>query len=117
MWLLGYVEMGAKQGRQKLIENAQTHCRGKNKMVKHSVMQLFNFIILIDVEIIGLISLICEKYFLHISFITPQPIRAVGVLFSPMLSGWAGGQREIVCPGCISERCRCRRFILGLTLI
>ena len=22
---------------------------------------------------------------------TPQPLRAVGVLFSPMLSGWAGG--------------------------
>ena len=25
------------------------------------------------------------------SFITPQPLRAVGVLFSPMVSGWAGG--------------------------
>ena len=23
---------------------------------------------------------------------TPQPLRAVGVLFSPMLSGWAGGR-------------------------
>ena len=23
---------------------------------------------------------------------TPQPLRAVGVLFSPMVSGWAGGQ-------------------------
>ena len=22
---------------------------------------------------------------------TPQPLRAVGVLFSPMVSGWAGG--------------------------
>ena len=27
-------------------------------------------------------------------FITPQPLRAVGVLFSPMVSGWAGGRRE-----------------------
>ena len=26
-------------------------------------------------------------------FITPQPSRAVGVLFSPMVSGWAGGRR------------------------
>ena len=24
-------------------------------------------------------------------FFTPQPLRAVGVLFSPMVSGWAGG--------------------------
>ena len=23
---------------------------------------------------------------------TPQPLRAVGVLFSPMVSGWAGGR-------------------------
>ena len=44
---------------------------------------------------------------------TPQPLRAVGVLFSPMVSGWAGGRREIVCPGCISETVRCRKFILG----
>ena len=51
------------------------------------------------------------------SFITPQPLRAVGVLFSPMVSGWAGGRaggrREIVCPGCISETVRCRKLILG----
>ena len=52
---------------------------------------------------------------------TPQPLRAVGVLFSPMVSGWAGGRpdgraggrREIVCPGCISETIRCRKLILG----
>ena len=24
--------------------------------------------------------------------VTPQPLRAVGVLFSPMVSGWAGGR-------------------------
>ena len=28
---------------------------------------------------------------LSYSFITPHSLRAVGVLFSPMLSGWAGG--------------------------
>ena len=48
---------------------------------------------------------------------TPQPLRAVGVLFSPMVSGWASGravgQREIVCLGCISETVRCRKLILG----
>ena len=44
---------------------------------------------------------------------TPQPLRAVGVLFSPMVSEWAGGRREIVCPGCISETIRCRKLILG----
>ena len=25
-------------------------------------------------------------------FFTPQPLRAFGVLFSPMVSGWAGGR-------------------------
>ena len=52
---------------------------------------------------------------------TPQPLRAVGVLFSSMVSGWAGGKascraggrREKVCPGCISETVRCRKLILG----
>ena len=52
---------------------------------------------------------------------TPQPLRAVGVLFSPMVSGWAGGRpggragarRDKVCPGCISETVRCRKLILG----
>ena len=51
---------------------------------------------------------------------TPQPLRAVRVLFSPMVSGWKGGgiraagrQWEIVCPGCISETVRYRKFILG----
>ena len=55
------------------------------------------------------------------SFITPQPLMAVGVLFSPMVSRWSGGRpsgrvggrREIVCPGCISETVRCRKLILG----
>ena len=44
---------------------------------------------------------------------TPQPLRAVGVLFSPMVSGWVGGRWEEVCPGCISETVRCRKLILG----
>ena len=46
---------------------------------------------------------------------------AVGVLFSPMVSGRAGvraggrpgGRQEIVCPGCISETVRCRKLMLG----
>ena len=33
--------------------------------------------------------------------------------FSPMVSGWAGGRWEKVCPGCISETVRCRKLILG----
>ena len=59
------------------------------------------------------------------SFFTPQPLMAVGVLFSPMVSGWSGGRAsgragarvgglwEILCPGCISETVRCRKLILG----
>ena len=27
-----------------------------------------------------------------VEFFTPQPLRAVGVFFSPMVSGWAGGR-------------------------
>ena len=41
-------------------------------------------------------------------FFTPQPLRAVGVLFSPKVSVWAGGQREKVCPSCVAETIRCR---------
>ena len=44
---------------------------------------------------------------------TPQPLRAVGVLFSPMVSGWAGGWREKVYLGCISKTVRFRKLILG----
>ena len=33
--------------------------------------------------------------------------------FSQGSSQWAGGRREIVCPGCISGTVRCRKFILG----
>ena len=36
--------------------------------------------------------LINDGVFLLVVFITPQPLRAVGVLFSPMVSGWAGGR-------------------------
>ena len=45
------------------------------------------------------------------------PLRAVGALLSPMVSGWAGiqvgGRREKVCSGCTSETVRCRKLILG----
>ena len=54
---------------------------------------------------------------LVLAIFTPQPLRAVGVLFSPMVSGWAGGRAggrwEKVCLGCISETVRCRKLILG----
>ena len=44
---------------------------------------------------------------------TPQPLRVVGVLFSPMVSGWVGGRWEKDCPGCILEPVRCRKLIPG----
>ena len=47
------------------------------------------------------------------SIFTPQPLRAVGVWFSPMVSGWAGGWREEVCPACSLETIMCRKLILG----
>ena len=48
-----------------------------------------------------------------VSFITPQPLKAVRVLFSPMVSGWAGGPRDKLRQGCISETVRCRKLIHG----
>ena len=36
-------------------------------------------------------SLIKDSYLILFIF-TPQPLRAVGVLFSPMVSGWVGGR-------------------------
>ena len=68
---------------------------------------------------IGLNYSLKHTYFY--SVFTPQPLRAVGVLFSPMVSEWAfrqagvpaGVHREKVCPGFISETVRCRNFILG----
>ena len=50
-----------------------------------------------------------------------QPFFTVGVLFSPMVSGWAGawavgrsgGREKVCCPGCILETVRCRKLILG----
>ena len=64
------------------------------------------------------ISLGFENYFPGLLMLfTPQPLRAVGVLFSPMVSRWvggrAGGRREEVCPACISESIRSRKLILG----
>ena len=36
---------------------------------------------------------VCDIWSLYtINFFTPQPLMAVGVLFSPMVSGWAGGR-------------------------
>ena len=48
--------------------------------------------------------------------ITSQPLRAVGVLFSPMVSEWVGGRTgggKKVCLSCMSETIRCRKLMLG----
>ena len=52
---------------------------------------------------------------------TPQPLGAVGVLFTPMVSRWAGGQAGglaagKVCLACISEAISCRKLILGMDI-
>ena len=38
-----------------------------------------------------------------------------GIVFTHgvRMGGRSGGRQEIVCPGCISETVRCRKFILG----
>ena len=47
-------------------------------------------------------------------FPTPQPLRAVQVLFSPMASGWwSSGQWDKACLGCFSERVRFKMLILA----
>ena len=42
---------------------------------------------------------------------TPQPLRAVRVLFSLMGSGWVAGWWGKACPDCISETVRCTKLI------
>ena len=45
---------------------------------------------------------------------TPQPLKAVGVLFHPWCPYWqVGGRWEKVCLAYISETVRCRKLILG----
>ena len=44
----------------------------------------------------------------NVYFITRQPLRAVGVLFSPIVSGWVGGGKKAV-----SFVVSCRKLILG----
>ena len=41
--------------------------------------------------IIVLFPLTAIRKLINFTGFTPQPLRAVGVLFSPMVSGWAGG--------------------------
>ena len=46
----------------------------------------------------------------------PTALKGCRGIFSPMVSGWPGGQvggGKKVCPGCISETVRCRKLILG----
>ena len=65
----------------------------------------------------GVRALVCHTDFSKTTIatdFTPQPLRAVGVLFLPMVSGWAGGWvGGKVSLGCISETVRCRKLILG----
>ena len=56
---------------------------------------------------------VLETNLKKLQIFTPQPLRPVGVLFSPMESGWVVGRREKVCPGCISETVKCRKLIPG----
>ena len=52
-------------------------------------MCIIIFSLLINAVILLLNCLVSILY-LYIHF-TPQPLMAVGVLFSPMVSGWSGG--------------------------
>ena len=45
----------------------------------------------------------------ELSFQCVGPVFTHGV----RMGGWVGGWREEVCPACISETIRCRKFILG----
>ena len=63
-----------------------------NCSVKYTIFRLISYSVYSPAmpEIRLIQHPICtNKYYLVI--FTPQPLRAVGVLFSPMVSGWAGG--------------------------
>ena len=50
--------------------------------------------------------------FLHLFNLhfTPQLLKAIQVLFSPMVSGWAGRQCEQFCRGCMKETLSYRKL-------
>ena len=70
-------------------------------------------------QICDIYTYVLERYSLQsfglVEVFTPQPLRVVRVLFSPMacLDGRRGRRLEKACPGCISETVRCKMLILG----
>ena len=69
---------------------------GRSLPGKHLIPRYFN-IDQYERQKYGLISMCILSFDTSTSskavpVITPQPLRAVGVLFSPMVSGWAGGR-------------------------
>ena len=62
------------------------------------------------------LQILCNSQLLRTAqevIFTSLPVRAVRVVFSLMPSGWAGGQWQTFCTGCISETIMCRKLILG----
>ena len=68
-------------------------CNHLNIKISFETSYVINFLF---TALICMTSESVELIILKMVF-TPQPLRAVGVLFSPMVSGWAGGRREEVC--------------------
>ena len=56
------------------------------------------------------VDCLSTKSFMYHNYLV---VVVVVVLFSPKVSGWAGGWQEKVCLGCISETVRCRKLIVS----
>ena len=48
-----------------------------------------------------------RKQYRNVAVFTPQPLRAVGVLFSPKVSGWVGGWAAGYLVETLARGCRC----------
>ena len=72
--------------------------------ILNSKLHIFEYCLILD---------FCTSFAFYMLFLIAQPLRAVGVLYSPMVSRWAGWWWGKDCPGCISETIKCRKLILG----
>ena len=104
-----------------MVSNPAHYCPSITLTIKRFVkthLRLLVWLNLVKERVLNMYKNIIKKNFLLVLYVilaifTPQPLRAVWVLFSPLVSGWAGGWREKVFPGSISETIRCRKLILG----
>ena len=74
-----------------VVQSEEVHTLLCHRRYRGELAQLVNYMSCVNTN--WLLQNLCNalSYF---AIFTPQLLRAVGVLFSPMVSGWAGKRRE-----------------------